>query len=86
MSDISLSEFGIDLEKFCAVLRHKKTGIKYATPEYNRETLLEYLHDLNLTAGLLFDVEQWYNAKVFTIDYYRTGKMAGYGLEKIKKT
>jgi len=85
MSTVPLSEFGIDLEKFCAVLRHKKTGIKYATPEYTRETLREYLHDLNLTAGLLFDVENWYNAKVFAIDYYRTGKSAGYGLEAIKK-
>jgi len=85
MSDISLSEFGIDLEKFCAVLRHKKTGIKYATPEYSRETLREYLHELNIIAGLQFDIESWYNAKVFAIDYYRTGKSAGYGLEKIKK-
>ena len=86
MSDISLSEFGIDIDKYCVVLRHKKTGIKYATPEYNREILREYLHELNIIAGLQFDVLQWYNAKVFAIDYYRTGIKAGFGLEKIKKT
>lgn len=85
MSEINIDEFGIDCSTFCAVLRHKKTGLHYVTPEYSRETLREYLAELVNSLGNIMDLEQWYNAKKFVIDYYRTGDFAGFGLEKIKK-
>lgn len=85
MSTVDIHEFGIDCSTFCAVLVHKKTGLRYVTPEYSRDTLREYLAELVSSLGNIMDLEQWYNAKKFAIDYYRTGESAGFGLEKIKK-